>query len=256
MPTEQDKRIQAEKEWHDSEDLQRNESQLIRGVYGSNLFAEAESHFLNALGDVQGLRILDFGCGTAHSSYQLQARQARVTGIDLSLPRIIEGKGWFSRPEKQNEPSFAIAAGEYLPFDEGTFDAVCGKQILHHVVLETAMPEIVRVLKTGGKAVFLEPLRHNPILEGYRRLTPHLRSPSERALSMTDLAEIGAYFKTWQHQEFVLLSALPVLLETGLRRRNALQSMTDRMRKVDRFLTQKIPAIGRYYWETVIILEK
>ena len=256
MPTEQDKRIQAEKEWHDSEDLRRNESQLIRGVYGSNLFAEAESHFLNALGDVQGLRILDFGCGTAHTSYQLQARQARVTGIDLSLPRIIEGKRWYSRPEKQNEPSFAIAAGEYLPFDEGTFDAVFGKQILHHVVLETAMPEIVRVLKTGGKAVFLEPLRHNPILEGYRRLTPHLRSPSEKALSMADLTAIGSYFRTWHHQEFILLSALPVLLATLLRRKNALQGATNGLQKVDRFLARKAPGIGRYYWETIIVLEK
>jgi len=88
-----DEHIRSEKDWHDSEDLKRNESTLIRGVYGSDLFLEAESCFLNALGDVQELQILDFGCGTALTSYQLRARQARVTGIDLSLPRILEGAG-------------------------------------------------------------------------------------------------------------------------------------------------------------------
>ena len=68
---------------------------------------------------------------------------------------------------------------------------------------------IARVLRPGGRAVFLEPLIHNPILEGYRRLTPHLRSPTERALSMRDVATIGSHFCSCQHQEFILLAILP-----------------------------------------------
>jgi ubiquinone/menaquinone biosynthesis C-methylase UbiE len=249
-------RIQSEKDWHDSEEVQRNESTLIRGVYGSGLFAEAEASFLNALGDVQGLRILDFGCGTAGTSFQLQARGAVVTGIDLSVARIIEGKGWYSRPENRREPDFAVSAGEYLPFNDETFDAVFGKQILHHVVLETALPEIVRVLKRGGKAVFLEPLRHNPILEGYRRLTPDLRSPDERALSFSDLETIASHFSTWWHEEYILFSVLPVLVNTLLRGRYSFQGTMRRLQKLDRAVARNLPALTRFYWETILVLQK
>ena len=86
-----------------------------------------------------------------------------------------------------------------------------GKQILHHLDLTIAVPEIARVLRPGGRAVFLEPLIHNPILEGYRRLTPHLRSPTEQALSMRQIAWMGSHFRGYTHREFILLSILPVL---------------------------------------------
>jgi ubiquinone/menaquinone biosynthesis C-methylase UbiE len=256
MPYSVDDRILAEKEWHDAEDIKRNNSKLITGVYGSDIFQETESHFLNALGNVKGMRILDFGCGTATTSYQLEARQARVTGIDLSLPRILEGKRWYGRPDNEGAPDFSIAAGEFLPFAEGTFDAVFGKQILHHVVLETALPEIVRVLKNSGQAVFLEPLRHNPILEGYRRLTPQLRSPTERALTCADIRKIGSYFHECYHQEFILFSVLPVLLEILFRKKVSLKIFLDRLQKIDQLLVQKLPAIGKFYWQTVIVLKK
>ena len=49
---------------------------------------------------------------------------------------------------------------------------------------------------------------------------------------------------------------LPVLLATLLRRKNPLQGDTNGLHKVDRFLARKAPGIGRYYWETIIVLEK
>ena len=147
-------------------------------------------------------------------------------------------------------------AAEMLPFSAGAFDAVLGKQILHHLDLKIAIPEIARVLRPGGRAVFLEPLIHNPILEGYRRLTPHLRSPAERALSMTDIAAMGRHFRSYRHQEFILLSILPVLATALLRKRGALDGWRRRLQAVDRKLLTAWPGLGRYYWETVIVLER
>ena len=131
-----------------------------------------------------------------------------------------------------------------------------GKQILHHLDLKLAMPEIASVLRPGGRAVFLEPLIHNPILEGYRRLTPHLCSPTERALSMADIAAMGSHFRSCHHKEFILLAILPVLAAALARRHGALDGWRRRLQAVDRKLLASWPALGRYDWETVITFER
>ncbi|MBC8262803.1 MAG: hypothetical protein H8E47_01580 [Anaerolineales bacterium] len=122
--------------------------------------------------------------------------------------------------------------------------------------LDAAIPEIVRVLRPGGKAVFLEPLIHNPLLEGYRRLTPHLRSPTERALSMHDLQRIGTHFGWWTHKEFCLLAVFPALVEALTSKSPALTRWRLWLQKVDRKLVGAVPFVGRYCWETVITLER
>lgn len=108
----------------------------------------------------------------------------------------------------------------------------------------------------GGRAVFLEPLIHNPILEGYRRLTPHLRSPTERALSMADIAWMGSHFRRTSHREFILLSVLPVLASVLTSRPGALDGWQQRLQRLDRALLDAAPFMGRYCWEAVIVLER
>ena len=98
-------------------------------------------------------------------------------------------------------------------------------------------------------------LTHNPILEGYRRRTPHLRSPTERALSMGDIAWMGSHFRIHRHREFILFSILPVLVAT-LARRGGLAAWQPRMQRLDRALLDAVPWVGRYCWETVIVLER
>ena len=118
------------------------------------------------------------------------------------------------------------------------------------------MPEIARVLRPNGRAVFLEPLIHNPVLEGYRRRTPHLRSPTEKALSMQDLQYIGGYFKTWHHREFCFLAVVPIVLQAIILKKARVTTLVRWLQKVDRGLARAVPFVGRYYWETVITLQR
>ena len=131
-----------------------------------------------------------------------------------------------------------------------------GKQILHHLDLEVAVPEIARVLRPGGRAIFLEPLIHNPVLEGYRRLTPHLRSPTEKALSMNDLQFIASHFSSWRHKDFILLSILPALVEAFTGKHPLWDTMRTGLEQIDRRMMDALPAIGRYAWETVLVFER
>ncbi|MCX6032001.1 MAG: class I SAM-dependent methyltransferase [Chloroflexi bacterium] len=209
-----------------------------------------------ALGDVAGQHVLDYGCGAGGTTAQLLARGAQVTGFDISLTRLHEARQRVAIAPDGSPAGLLQCAAEMLPFADGVFDAVLGKQILHHLDLPIAIPEIARVLRPGGRAVLLEPLIHNPLLEGYRRLTPHLRSPTERALSMHDLQRIAAHFSRWEHREFVLLAVLPALLGAITHRRPAWPRLQARCTKLDRWLVTAIPFLGRYYWETVIVLQR
>ncbi len=156
------RRLHLEQEWHNSENFARDDSSLIVDVYASPVFKEAEPHHMAALGAVAGQHVLDYSCGAGGTTTQLLARGARVTGFDISHTRLQE-----ARQRVADEPDGAATgmlqcAAEMLPFSDGAFDAVLGKQILHHLNLKIAIPEIARVLQPGGRAVFLEPLTPAP----------------------------------------------------------------------------------------------
>ena len=51
---------------------------------------------------------------------------------------------------------------EQMPFRDGSFDAVYGSSILHHLDLDAALAEVHRVLRPGGRMAFAEPNILNP----------------------------------------------------------------------------------------------
>lgn len=251
-------RLKREQQWHEDEDFARDKNALIVGVYASTIFKEAEAYHMAALGEVNGMHVLDYGCGTGATSAELARRGARVTGFDISHRRLWDARTSLDRTMLGQRIDLVQSSAEQLPFANGAFDAILGKQILHHLQLDIAMAELARVLKPGGRAVFLEPLIHNAILELYRRLTPHLRSPTERALSMADLRRMATHFRRWEHREFIFLAILPVLVQSLLSKKDSsgLARWTLRLQRLDRRLADSVPWLGRYYWETVIVFEK
>lgn len=224
-------RIDQEREYHEHYHTRRDASSLIVATYQSDLFSEAEAFYQKAGGDMRG---------------------ARPVAFDISFRRLAEAKTRCG----SGDVLFVQCAAEYLPFSDGSVDVVLGKQILHHLDLDVAMPEIARVLRPGGRAVFLEPLGHNIVLEAYRRLTPHLRSPTERALRVSDIGRITSHFSGVEHREFCLAAVAPVVLEALSRHRLSLHWAYAPLRSFDRWLVRTFPWLGRYYWETVMVLEK
>ena len=53
--------------------------------------------------------------------------------------------------------------------EKNRFDIIYGTGILHHLNLKACLDEIERILKPGGKFVFIEPLGTNPVINLYRK---------------------------------------------------------------------------------------
>src|SRR5208283_2307916 len=130
-----------------------------------------------------GKLALEYGCGSDGSdSFTLARRGARVIGVDISPVAISESQFLAKEKGLEDKVSFLVCDAEKLDFEDGHFDIVVGSGILHHLDLKKSLHEIWRVLRPGGKAVFIEPLAHNPVIRLYRLITPSLRTRDEHPL--------------------------------------------------------------------------
>ncbi|HAM36492.1 MAG TPA: hypothetical protein DEB40_14645 [Elusimicrobia bacterium] len=113
-------------------------------------------HALSLLGDIRGKRILDCGCGYGAISCHLAKRGARVTAMDISAESVAIAREWFELNGVSQNVETHIGSVRRLPFADASFDFIVGSCILHHLDLEHAAPELRRVLKPGGRGVFVE----------------------------------------------------------------------------------------------------
>ena len=100
-------------------------------------------------------RILENGCGVGMYVQHLQPLGGRVFGLEYDFERVAEARSF--------SDLLVCAAGEGLPYPDGTFDLVLSHEVLEHVQDDrAAAEEIVRTLKRGGRLVLFVPNRGYP----------------------------------------------------------------------------------------------
>jgi SAM-dependent methyltransferase len=111
------------------------------------------------LPDLNGLRILDAGCGSGWYASQLLARGATVDAIDSSAGMVEHAR----RRLSAEKPRLTIQVADLstrLPFDDSTFDGALSPLVLHYMSdWRPALREIHRVLRPGG---WLQFSTHHP----------------------------------------------------------------------------------------------
>ncbi len=102
---------------------------------------------------------------------------------------------------------FVVGSAHDLPVLAGTVDVVLGIAILHHLDLDASAREIHRVLKTGGRGIFKEPVRDSRIVKAVRGAIPYRApefSPYERPLTSAELRRFAAPFRRARTRAFSL----------------------------------------------------
>ncbi len=165
---------------------------------------------------VQGLRILDFGCGTGRIAHWLVAMGAVVEGVDTSAEML-----HIARREAPGV-RVTLVKNKTLPFEDGTFDVVLSVGVLasyapHASRLEGLLQELSRVTAIGGRFVAIEHVRDHGLPRGaslseYSNL---LRASHFREIAAQPLRLGSSVFIRLAHHVSLLANAplIPTLME-------------------------------------------
>jgi ubiquinone/menaquinone biosynthesis C-methylase UbiE len=143
--------------------------------------------------------------------------------------------------------------GENLTFSDNYFDLCLGSAILHHTDLNLAIKNIYRVLKPGGRAIFIEPLNQNLFLKCWRKLTPWRRSPAEKALINDDLKFIRELFPNAKFHFFTFSSILTEGVMIIFPNNRFVSSINRLLERFDNKLLNLFPSLGKYC--AIVVLE-
>lgn len=107
--------------------------------------------------DIQGKKVLDFGCGGGDSTFSLSLEGCKCVGVDIIGSSIKQAK-------ERHKKDFGKAKIQFyefddttkLPFDDAIFDIVTCNGVFEHidpVIRQKHFKEIYRLIKPGGLIV-------------------------------------------------------------------------------------------------------
>jgi ubiquinone/menaquinone biosynthesis C-methylase UbiE len=200
-------------------------------------------------------RVLDYGCGSGGSARKIaEYGAAEVIGVDISEDSITNAKKEIEATNLKDRCRFFVMDAENMTFEENRFDIVYSAGVLHHIDLNRAYPEVARVLKPSGQMICVEPLAYNPLIQWYRKRTPHLRTSweIEHILTKNDIYLGKRYFNKLKILGFFYLMTIAAV---PFRKTPIFGFVRDLLELFDRFVLN-IPFIQWYAWQVVFALSE
>jgi SAM-dependent methyltransferase len=118
-----------------------------------------------------GERVLEVGCGMGRYTLILARRGVHVEGLDLSSVLLDWMRAYSG--ELADVPLHCADILNPPPELEGAFDVVLGLFTMHHIDdLNGSLVSMARLLKPGGRIVFLEPNPYNLLYYVQMLITP------------------------------------------------------------------------------------
>lgn len=151
-------------------------SYLTSAVHASGEDLQALQKYLT---NCEEAKVLDLGCGAGHVSFNVAEKVASVTAFDLS-DAMLEVVADNAKSRGLNNISTVKGNVESLPFEDHSFDLIISRYSAHHWHdVEQALREVRRVLKLGGRAIFIDVVSPgHPIFDLYLQTVEVLRDTS------------------------------------------------------------------------------
>ena len=253
LTQDEDRRYAIERSHFDSvAELRQSEGP----IYATLSPVLIERHITSKLGQIEGKTVVECGCGTGQLLASIAELGARSYGFDISEGMVDLARKTLAKAGLNDRVTIETMTLEHTRYADDTFDLVVGVAVLHHTDLLESREEVRRILKPGGRGLFFEPMRGNPVISLFRSLTPRLRTPTEVPFSVRDIAFFMEPFAGRASQEVYLtgLLSLGVLALTKSRRVfGLLARLTD---PLDRTLLALIPYLRRLCGFTVLEVVK
>ncbi|MFM2432645.1 MAG: hypothetical protein RLZZ511_3859 [Cyanobacteriota bacterium] len=261
--------LQREQEFHD----QWASTIVVDGIRVADYFeactAPENRFILRQLGDVTGKRLLDLGCGAGENSVYFAQRGAHCVATDYS-PGMVDVAMQLAAANGVSIEGRVINAMA-IDYPDNTFDIVYAANLLHHMPDPmVTIREIYRVLKPGGKMCFWDPLKHNPVINVYRRIATEVRTADETPLNINILRNVKSLFSRtqadtfwiatlWIFLQFYLIEKVNPNQERYWKKIIAeqarLKPIYQRLEWCDRIL-KKIPGMKRMAWNIAVVATK
>ncbi len=145
-------------------------------------------YFLNLMDKSEIKDVLEIGCGRGEvSNYIAENSNHQVLGTDICRPFIDEANKRYQLPNL----NFAVLDfNNPVEVEKKQFDYIIGNGILHHLYynIDESLINLRKLLKPGGKIIFLEPNLLNPYCYLIFATIPLFRNmaklePTEKAFS-------------------------------------------------------------------------
>ena len=140
-------------------------------------------------------RYLDVGCGVGAAACEIARRSGLdVTGIDVDPAQIEAARTGSAQPKLH----FMVMDATKLQFQDAEFNIVASSMATHHIPRwESALSEMIRVLRPGGYLVYSDFMFPSWLAEVGRRLVPFVGMPwRKRVESLTSTAALTEVYES------------------------------------------------------------
>ncbi|WP_421655723.1 class I SAM-dependent methyltransferase [Leptothermofonsia sp. ETS-13] len=265
----QDEVLRKEQAFHDQWAAAIDVDGIRVADYFEACTAPENRFILKQLGEVRGKYLLDLGCGAGENSVYFALKGAQCVAADYS-PGMVEVALKLAEKNGVKVAGHVVNAMA-IDFPDNTFDIVYASNLLHHIPdPRLAIREMHRVLKPGGKACFWDPLKHNPIINVYRRMASRVRTEDETPLDIGIVNFVRSQFShtvcdtfwlatLWIFLRFYLIEQVnpneerywkKIILE-----HRRLEPSYRQLERCDHWL-KKLPLMKRFAWNLAVVATK
>ena len=176
--------------WAEIEDPEKIEVELINEASTS-----PEMRFITKqIGNFNGKKILDVGCGLGEVSIYFALKGANVTALDISSG-MLKKTSQLAKLNGVKIKTHLATAEDFNFSDNEKFDVIYMGNCLHHANIDRSMKNVVSHLNKDGIFLSWDPIAYNPIINIYRLIATKVRTPDEHPLKLSDIKLIKNYFK-------------------------------------------------------------